>query len=463
MIKFDEYLRWQFGEHILRCFSVEAYDLFCQTPLIFGSYSEIINIEGSCLLIATGIDSLDFEAGSYNVYFHDVKLTLWGKIPLPSNEKWIAFPDEASPLWYQGPSGKILLAWNVYDNLMDILTLKEERTIERRDLHGRFVAGYSNRKKEYWKVPAFNEAVFVLVAALVRIKKKNAFDNLADYDKKPTIVISHDCDSLRGDDFWTQIVRAYRFFEPVLFGGFPDLSQVRWILKNYKFPRRYYRDCCLRMIKAEQEVDFRSTFYFLNGSGGRFGARSSESEISSFLKFIPDNFGVGMHYNYDTFLDEEKFCSQKMALEKLCQRSLKIGRAHYLRYDSEKTPVFLSKMGIKVDESLGFPDIIGYRAGIAGVFSPYDAIRKEIVPIKLLPLIIMDSTLIIEYSDCFLEAYSNLLGHIAKIGGIMTIVIHPGWCFNPEFPVSLGIYPELLGIAKRLGFEAGTPISYHHD
>ena len=42
------------------------------------------------------------------------------------------------------------------------------------------------------------------------------------------------------------------------------------------------------------------------------------------------------------------------------------GRAHYLAYDALTNPINIEKCGIELDESIGWHDEIGFKAGIVG-------------------------------------------------------------------------------------------------
>ena len=44
---------------------------------------------------------------------------------------------------------------------------------------------------------------------------------------------------------------------------------------------------------------------------------------------------------------------------------------HYLAYDALTNPINIEKCGIELDESIGWHDEIGFKAGIAGPFQPW--------------------------------------------------------------------------------------------
>lgn len=458
MTSLDFYLKNELKKHFKLFFTEEANEIFNNVDFTIGSYEEIITKKLPGVSIPNDHQASDCFSDLYYVDFNSTQLTIWNRIRKPEGEGWLSFPNDEAPLWYFNDLGQIILAWDIYNNLISLLTLKEEHQIKDRDKHGRFLAKHSKRNKKLLKVPAFNEAACVLMAAAHTLT--NGSQSKLEIQKlirKPQLVISHDCDSLRGNDFWTQMVRVYRLIKPVSKGRLPDFTQLKWIWKNMIDPYKYYLDGCFQMIEDEKKFHFRSTFYFLNGKGGRFGARSGSSGIKQLVSRIPKGFSIGIHYNYDTYLNEGKFKNQIDTLEGLCEKKITIGRAHYLRFDAKSSPRFLSNMRIEIDESVGFPDAISYRSGIAGIYSPYDLASNEVIDVKLIPLVVMDSTLLQENPKDYLDQFNLLLQHISKVGGLVTLLVHPGWCYNPEFPESQFIYIELLKIAHKAGFLSITP------
>jgi hypothetical protein len=198
----------------------------------------------------------------------------------------------------------------------------------------------------------------------------------------------------------------------------------------------------------EMMLRFTSTFYILNGTGGRFGARSGNDIIPHTVRDIPDEWDLGMHYNYDTFLNDKKFEIQKRSLEKILNKEVKSGRAHYLRFDPDNSWSFLAAHGIKCDESVGYVSRVGYRCGIAGIFQPFDMARSKKIDIWEAPLTIMDHALIQEYPN-ELAAFQRLIAHLSCLGGALSILFHPDIFFNPEFPQYLGLYRRILEISKQ--------------
>ena len=440
------YLRDQFNQHISMFFTVEANLCIQKTKVLFGPFRDMASMREKAIAIPTDLPSSLMPHDILNLPFNGTQVTLWNKLPRPDGSEWTCFPNEEAPVWYQHIKGTVLPAWNLFGNVFGLLTFREEMEIPTRDPHGRFIATMSPRfKTGLLEVPAFNEAVALIVAACRGLEKENrpAFD-LANCVTPPAMILSHDVDILLGNDLWTQGARIYRMFAPLASMKPPEWANLKWIADNFTHPRRYYLNDIIRLLKAESIHGARSSFYILNGSGGRFGARNGSGMISEALRDIPEEWNTGIHYNYDTFLSRDRFEMQISELTDLLGRRPISGRGHYLRFDARETFRFLVDRGILCDETAGYPDRIGYRCGIAGPFQPFDETRKQAIPIWEIPLIIMEGTLIDQYQEKAFEAFSRILHHVSKVGGALSVLFHPGLYCNPEFPRAWGLYDKML-------------------
>jgi len=441
----DEAIRY----HVGRFFTSEARAAFEATELHWCDLSDAAHPLKPGVFIPTDISCTSVPIDAWKVPFGNTNLTLWNALPPPSNE-WRLL-DSSAPLWYVHPCGALVPAWNLARTLFDLLTLKEETVQLVRDPHGRFVGKMSPRDAAgLLENPIFNDSVAALVAACVGIQRSGLPDTALEprLVAPPILVLSHDLDQLRGNDFWTQAVRVIRTFIPV---GF-ELSKLRniWFaIVNMVMPRRYFFDNVIGMIEIERMLGFTSTLYFLNGTGGRYGARSGSGLIPTIADLTPRGWNLGMHYNYDTHLDPQAFANQIEELSSLIGRTVLTGRAHYLRFDPAHSWQFYNRMGMQADESLGYSDRIGYRAGIAGPFRPFDPVIGRAMPLVEMPMVMMEGALVGQYSVDPAGAFERHLRHIVEVGGALSLLFHPGQFHNPEFPETLGLYRRLLGLAKR--------------
>ena len=299
-----------------------------------------------------------------------------------------------------------------------------------------------------------------LVAAAVGLQRDGTVQlHLDGLLRPPVAVLSHDCDILLGNDKWTQLVRGLRVFQPLMKARLPRVGNLWWMARNAVSPRRFYFDNVTGMIDLERNFDFNSTFYLLNGSAGRYGARSGTRILPEIVRAAGKRWDVGIHYNYDTFLDHDRFGRQLNELARVIDRKITVGRAHYLRFAPEKSLPFLESFGIRCDESAGYADRIGYRCGIGVCFQAYDIASERPLDICEVPIVVMDATLQSQYPDKPWEAFGRLLEHLSRVGGALSLIFHPGQFHNPEFPSMVGLYHRILLECRRRGAVSRTALA----
>jgi hypothetical protein len=454
------YLHRLMRSHGSQFFTDSAVAIWDRTQIHFVTLSQAAGLRERCIAIPIDITTERAPQKPYSVAFNGTDVAIWNQNPRPDSTGWRTFPDESRPLWYCHDSGTLIPAWNLYANSIDLLTMREELHSRQRDRHGRFVAAFSSRKNAgMLETPDFNDAVAVLMgAALGLAAGEIPHLDLPDMVKPPVIVLSHDCDILLGNDFWTQLARLYRLVEPLRRIQQPRLSNLRWIWHNARSPRKYYFDSVSAMINMENQRGFKSTFYLLNGTGGRYGARSGSQILQDLIPLVPEGWDIGMHYNYDTHLSANRFETQKRELEKIAHREIHAGRAHYLRLDPDKSFEFWSEQGIEIDESVGYPDRIGYRCGIAGCFPVFDAVNGRETDMWEIPMTVMDTTLLEQYGADAIAHFELMLRHLAAVGGALTLNLHTGMIDNPEFPESHDFYNNLLNVCHEIGATSVTSV-----
>lgn len=453
-----DYVRAQLINHA-RLFFADAVAPLLQSGIVrFLPYSEAAALRGNHIVIPIDLPVPATPESPWQLPFNDTEMTLWNRVPRPDGDDWRTVPNDRASAWYRHASGTLMPSWNLFGNVFDLLTFGEEQRISYRDHHQRFTWRSSPRlEKGLLEVPAVNEAVALLVDAAVRMSCSGqpAF-TLDCLSGPPVVVLSHDCDLLTGNGFWTQAARLHRCVRPLMQLRLPRLSNLWWCAVNAVSPRRYYLDDATGMIDIERCFGYNSTLYLLNGAGGRFGARSPFSEIERLLERIPPSWDIGMHYNYDTHLNPGRFAAQLEQLQNVVSREIVSGRAHYLRFDPFRSFSFWRQFGVYADESSGWPDYVGYRNGIAGCFQAYDTTKQTTLDIWEVPLVVLEDALISQHGPDAVNVVEKHLLHLNRIGGALTILIHPGQFHNPEHRPMMGIYHELLQVLRQIGAIAYT-------
>jgi hypothetical protein len=135
---------------------------------------------------------------------------------------------------------------------------------------------------------------------------------------------------------------------------------------------------------------------------------------------------IGLHGSYTAADDMVRLAEEKVKLEALAG-PIEGHRYHYLRGDPHRN---IASLPFRYDTTLGFPDVVGFRAGIARPFRPWDFATDAPANILEIPLAAMDATLAEErYLGLSAKRaeprLTALLDWAAANGGAFAILWHP--------------------------------------
>jgi len=213
------------------------------------------------------------------------------------------------------------------------------------------------------------------------------------------------------------------------------------------------------IVAEEREHGGRSTFYVMAGHGHR--ADGSAPEAYDRLRprvvesIVEAGAEVGLHGSYLAAEDLERLARERVVLAQL-DGPLLGHRYHYLRVDPHRNLVPLARIGFHYDTSLGFPDALGFRAGIAHPFRPWDFERNAPADLVEVPLAVMDATLAEErYEGLSADAAKRpifaLLDWAAEHGGGFSILWHPERFDAPSARGWDRLYFEVLDAVRERG------------
>jgi hypothetical protein len=162
---------------------------------------------------------------------------------------------------------------------------------------------------------------------------------------------------------------------------------------------------------------------------------------------------IGLHGSYTAADDAARLADEKARLEALAG-ALTGHRYHYLRADPHRN---VNSLPFRYDTTLGFPDAVGFRSGIARPFHPWDFQREAPADILEIPLAAMDATLAEErYLGLSAKRAEpqllRLLDWAAANGGAFAILWHPDR-FDPLTSAGWDrLYSRVLdGVVERGG------------
>jgi peptidoglycan/xylan/chitin deacetylase (PgdA/CDA1 family) len=213
------------------------------------------------------------------------------------------------------------------------------------------------------------------------------------------------------------------------------------------------------IVGEEREHGARSTFYVMAGHGHRADGAAPEAydrlRPRVVESIVEAGAEVGLHGSYLAAEDLERLARERAVLAQL-DGPLLGHRYHYLRVDPHRNLVPLQRIGFHYDTSLAFPDALGFRAGIAHPFRPWDFERNAPADLVEVPLAVMDATLAEERYEGLSAAAAKrpifaLLDWAAEHGGGFSILWHPER-FDP--PSARGwdrLYFEVIDAVRERG------------
>ena len=261
-----------------------------------------------------------------------------------------------------------------------------------------------------------------------------SFFDLRINTRKSRIFLSHDIDTIYGS---------------LLQDGFYSLKKLRpdWMLSIFiqnvlKRPSWFNID---EIIKIENEFNFRSTFYWLVNKGiGDFQIRNSDYNISSRIVKEKLNFieNSGWENGLHKSASNDSF---EVELKKL-NVNVVGNRFHYLKFKPSVDFLQIEKSGLKLDSSLGFAEMYGFRNNYGLPFKPFNMDKKDAFGFVECPLHIMDTTFFnyLEYdADKFLQKTMDFVEKNNQ-GNVLSILFHNNYISEYKYNKYFAAFKKLL-------------------
>jgi len=213
-----------------------------------------------------------------------------------------------------------------------------------------------------------------------------------------------------------------------------------------------------KILDIEDDYAVRSTFFWLVNSGKgtrRINNADYEIETPAVKKIrseiISRGWENGLHKSAgkDTYVNE---------LKKQGELGLAINRNHYLITELPNTFDDLESSGIKLDSSMGFPDVMGFRNSYGLPIKPFNIKEKREYNFVEVPLNVMDTTLKFYHNCNSKQAEKKILDFLEKnkTNALLTILWHNNYFFDFADKGWLELYKTILQFIKETGGEVTT-------
>ncbi|KYH25600.1 hypothetical protein HAPAU_22750 [Halalkalicoccus paucihalophilus] len=221
------------------------------------------------------------------------------------------------------------------------------------------------------------------------------------------------------------------------------------------------------VMAIEDRLGVRSAFYFLNEPSlfgksirqwadparwiehlGRYDVTTPE--IREVIRRLDrGGWEVGLHGSYDSARDEGRLRHEKNALEGVLGHEVRGVRQHHLRLDPPETWKIHAAMGLSYDTSLGSSTECGFSHG-------YRPLRPFDDEFLVFPLTIMEVGLPTDAERAWREC-ERLLEEARANDAVMTVLWHPRYFDDREFPGYRTLYERLVERAVEMGAWVGPP------
>lgn len=295
----------------------------------------------------------------------------------------------------------VCIHFDLLGTVFYILTRMEEYQSSVRDEHDRFPASASHAfKNGYLHRPVVDELLEILWHCITLLwprteRRKTDFRVVPSHDVDVPFV-----DALTTPRRWLRSLAGDLLKRRNYGRVFSRLANIPAIRRgdfrrdgNYTFNR---------IMDLSEKHGLRSAFYFKAGCTNRSyddGYSIDHPYLRELLRDIhARGHEIGLHPSYETFQDPEETKKEFKKLRLVCDgegvRQEKWGgRQHYLRWEVPRTWRNWSEAGLDYDSSLSYADCAGFRCGTCHEFPVFDLERRDILPLRERPLIVMEGSL----------------------------------------------------------------------
>jgi len=191
-------------------------------------------------------------------------------------------------------------------------------------------------------------------------------------------------------------------------------------------------------------------FFFLMGKYSDYDKNisSDHPKFKQLIKSIADQYKTGIHPSY---YYEKNVTKEINYLEMASGKSIERSRQHFIKLKFPDTYQLLIENKIKADFSMGYPDKVGFRNGLAVPALWYDLSKEEISDFMVHPFQIMDVTLknyLKLEPEQAIETIKNLTDTIYQYGGTMISIWHNS-SFDKGWIGWQKVFEEMLSYAGK--------------
>jgi len=304
--------------------------------------------------------------------------------------------------------------------------------------------GRSELTGSVWEYYGYNEP-FLIVNEMFDLILRNLDVALVPGNK--SVFLSHDIDVVYGA--WLQDGKS-AILQGRVYGALREsvnhlLGHPGWF--NFE-----------EIAMEELKHGFSSTFFWIPVKGPEKGVGMNadyslnDPKLSKVISELEEHgFSHGIHKSIAPF---------KLA-DELKKLDFKVGanRYHYLKFSFEQLIEEMEGSGLKMDASLGYAEVPGYRNGYSLPFVPYHIKERRPSTFVEVPLCIMDGTFSKYLKLDAKEAKARILKMVEALPdrSVVSILWHNSHFTDYKYRGYGRLYSELLSYLHKQEIECATP------
>jgi hypothetical protein len=160
---------------------------------------------------------------------------------------------------------------------------------------------------------------------------------------------------------------------------------------------------------------------------------------------------IALHGTFDSFENGDLLREEKEALASVALAAVTSSRQHYLRFRASVTWQVQEEAGLTADSTLGFAGRLGFRAGLAVPFQPWDFTRSQPYNLWEVPMVMMDVTAR-EYMGLrpgeAIARSQRILAQVERVGGAVAVLWHNSSLNDLDWRGWRSVYQSWLEAAR---------------
>jgi hypothetical protein len=182
-----------------------------------------------------------------------------------------------------------------------------------------------------------------------------------------------------------------------------------------------------RNIHANSKTEL--LYFVLMAEGSKYDKNISitNPEFIQLIDQLAENYQLGIHPSYYSYKGKKRMKRELERLQEITLKPIIDSRQHFLRFTLPGTFLNLENIGIENEYSMGYSDVVGFRAGICVPYPFFNLIKNKKHSLIIHPFAVMDVALKNSLSlspQEAIERINSLLATVKKHEGQFISVFH---------------------------------------